>query len=233
VRLGQEASGRYTLDVARGGSTERLTAWQVVLTLPLTTLRDVELGPEVVATLPPRLRRALAELRYGQHAKLMVGFTDRVWRSAHGSNGSLFTDTGLQCTWETSRLQPGRGGVLTAFLGGPPAVAVGAGTAREQADRAAQQLEQIFPGIAATRAGAPEARFHWASHAWSKGGYLCHGPGQWTTLRGVFGEPVGRLHFAGEHTALDNQGYMEGGCETGERAASAVLSQRTMTAATS
>jgi monoamine oxidase len=34
---------------------------------------------------------------------------------------------------------------------------------------------------------------------------------------------VGNLHFAGEHCAFDNQGFMEGGCETGEWAAQAVL----------
>jgi monoamine oxidase len=36
-------------------------------------------------------------------------------------------------------------------------------------------------------------------------------------------EPVGNIHFAGEHTSLDSQGYMEGGAETGKRAAQAVL----------
>jgi monoamine oxidase len=34
---------------------------------------------------------------------------------------------------------------------------------------------------------------------------------------------VGNLHFAGEHCSLDAQGFMEGGCETGERAAAEVL----------
>ena len=33
------------------------------------------------------------------------------------------------------------------------------------------------------------------------------------------GEAVDGLHFAGEHCSLDAQGFMEGGCETGERAA--------------
>ncbi len=34
---------------------------------------------------------------------------------------------------------------------------------------------------------------------------------------------MGNLHFAGEHCSLDAQGFMEGGCETGERAAAEVL----------
>jgi monoamine oxidase len=34
---------------------------------------------------------------------------------------------------------------------------------------------------------------------------------------------VGRLYFAGEHCSLSAQGFMEGGCETGEAAAAAIL----------
>ena len=41
------------------------------------------------------------------------------------------------------------------------------------------------------------------------------------------GEPVGPLFFAGEHCALDTQGFMEGGCESGQLAAEAILAQRT------
>ena len=37
------------------------------------------------------------------------------------------------------------------------------------------------------------------------------------------GESVGGLHFAGEHCALETQGFMEGGCESGELAAEAAL----------
>jgi len=42
-------------------------------------------------------------------------------------------------------------------------------------------------------------------------------------MYGVEGERVGNLYFAGEHTSLENQGYMEGGCETGQRAAFEIL----------
>ena len=36
----------------------------------------------------------------------------------------------------------------------------------------------------------------------------------------------GGLHFAGEHCSVEAQGFMEGGCESGELAAQAVLQQR-------
>ena len=42
-------------------------------------------------------------------------------------------------------------------------------------------------------------------------------------MRGVEQEPAGNLHFAGEHCSLPRRGFMEGGCETGERAAVEVM----------
>lgn len=68
-----------------------------------------------------------------------------------------------------------------------------------------------------------EARFHWPSFRWTRGSYACYRPGQWTSIAGAESEAVGNLHFAGEHTSYDFQGYMEGGAESGTRAAREVL----------
>src|SRR5690606_34632946 len=147
------------------------------------------------------------------------------------SAGATYSDLPLQTTWETSRMQPGQAGILTNFVGGQHGLDIGQGSPRQQADAASSQLEAIFPGIAAARAGMREARFHWPSHPWSLGSYACFRPGQWTTLRGAIGESVGNLHFAGEHCAYDNQGFMEGGVESGEWAAQAILERRSVRAA--
>ena len=213
-----DARGDYVLSFKRGAGAFQRRARRVVLALPFTTLRDVRIDVE----LPPVKRRAIAELRYGTNAKLMIGFSERVWRTRHASGGATYSDLPLQTTWETSRMQAGAAGILTNFVGGRHGLEIGNGTPKQQADASAQQLEAIFPGIAAARAGAREARFHWPTHAWTRGSYACFMPGQWTTIRGAIGERVGNLHFAGEHCALDNQGFMEGGVETGEWAAAAI-----------
>jgi monoamine oxidase len=216
--LRRDDSGRYVLSFRRGAAAFERRAHRVVLAVPFTTLRDVRLDLE----LPPAKRKAIAELRYGTNAKLMIGFGERVWRTRHASGGATYSDLPLQTTWETSRMQAGAAGILTNFVGGRHGVDVGSGTPKQQADAAAAQLEAIWPGIAAARDGAREARFHWPTHAWTKGSYACFTPGQWTTLRGAVGERVGDLHFAGEHCAFDNQGFMEGGVETGEWVAAAI-----------
>jgi monoamine oxidase len=213
--------GTLACSVRRGGRSLVITAPKVLVTVPFTLLREVEIGME----LPAPKRRTIDELGYGTNAKLMVGFDERVWRGDHGSNGSVLTDLPFQLTWETSRLQPGRAGVLTNFTGGRHGVAIGEGSAADQAALLVRDLERVFPGVAAARGASPEVRMHWPSFRFARGSYASYRPGQWTTLRGVEGEPVRNLHFAGEHCSLEAQGFMEGGCATGEAAARAILAE--------
>ncbi|HVT32234.1 MAG TPA: NAD(P)/FAD-dependent oxidoreductase [Rhodanobacteraceae bacterium] len=217
--LRESADGACTLSFRRGAGAFEVRARRVVLAIPFTTLRRVDIGVD----LPPAKRRAIAELRYGTNAKLMIGFDERVWWTRHRMGGSTYSDLPLQTTWETSRMQPGAAGILTNFVGGRHGIEIGEGTPKAQADLAARELDAIYPGIAAARANSREARFHWPSFPWTQGSYACFTPGQWTTIRGAIGERVGNLFFAGEHCAFDNQGFMEGGVETGEWAAEAIL----------
>lgn len=219
--LRQSATGAYRLSLRRDGASAEVTASHVILTLPVTTLRQVDLKLD----LPAIKRRAIAELAYGTNAKLMIGFARRIWREAAASDGSTFSDLPFQTSWETSRMQTGSAGILTNFVGGQHGIDIGQGSAADQAERAVADLERLFPGIAAQRIGMREACFHWPSHPWTQGSYLCLRPGDWTRFGGAFAEPVGRLQFAGEHCSIEAQGFMEGGCETGQDAADAVLTE--------
>ncbi len=210
----------FALAFRNGSATREVRARQVVLALPFTLLRKVRID----VAMPEAKRRAIAELGYGTNAKLMIGFDQRPWR-AHGANGASMSDLAYQTSWETSRKQPGAAGILTNFTGGRHGVELGSGSAAEQAARAVADLERVFPGVAAARTGAREARMHWPTHPWALGSYACFRPGQWSTLRGAIGESVGGLYFAGEHCALETQGFMEGGCESGEIAAAAVAAR--------
>ena len=211
----------YALSFRRGAASREVVAKQVILALPFTLLRHVRID----AALPDRKRRAIDTLAYGTNSKLMIGFDRRVWRD-HDANGASMSDLPYQTTWDTSRRQPGNAGVLTNFTGGHHGLALGDGTPKQQADVAVAALERVFPGVAAARQGAREARMHWPSQPWARGSYACLRPGDWSSLRGLMGEAAGGLHFAGEHCALDTQGFMEGGCESGEIAAREVLAQR-------
>jgi monoamine oxidase len=59
--------------------------------------------------------------------------------------------------------------------------------------------------------------------SWTKGSYSYWKVGQYTQFEGAERQPEGNFHFAGEHTAIDFQGYLNGGVESGERAAGEIL----------
>lgn len=211
--------GLVALTMTRGGTPIDIAASHVILALPFTMLREVRLE----ADLTPAKRAAIAELGYGTNAKLMMAFRERLWRTSYRSNGSVLTDLPFQVTWETSRGQRGAAGVLTNFTGGRQGLRIGEDDAAGQAARVVADLARIFPGIDVLRDGMPEARFHWPTHPYVRGSYAAFRPGQWTAFNGACAEPEGRVHFAGEHCSVVAQGFMEGGCETGERAARDVI----------
>ena len=214
----------YVLSFRAGSASRQLRAQQVILALPFTLLRKVRLG----VVLPDAKRHAIDTLAYGSNAKLMIGFERRAWREHH-ANGASMSDLAYQTSWETSRKQAGTAGVLTNFTGGAHGIALGQGSAKQQAALAVAALDRVFPGVAAARGNAAEARMHWPSNPWVLGSYACFQPGDWAAVGGVMGTAVGGLHFAGEHCSLAAQGFMEGGCESGEKAALAVLTQRGLT----
>lgn len=217
--LAKQADGSTTLTFAVDAGTHEVTADHVVLSLPFTMLRNVTLNGY---TLPPAKSLAIQQMGYGTNAKLMVGFSSRPWRTTGMSDGSSYTDTGYQATWETSREQAGAAGIITNFTGGNHGVALGMGTPESQRDAFVAEFNAVFPGTAAAANGAV-ARFHWPSHPHTLGSYACYKVGQYTAMAGVEVEPVENLHFCGEHTSLDAQGYMEGAALTGAMAADEVL----------
>jgi monoamine oxidase len=213
VAITETSGGRYQLTFARGGSNFEVMADHVVLALPFSILRDVEVNLD----LPAPKALAIQELGYGTNAKLMVGFSSRPWRSA-GSNGETFTDLAFQGSWETSRLQPGASGIITNYTGGDRGVAIGMGTPEERAAEFLDEFDTVFPGTKAAHNGKV-VRFHWPTYPLTKGSYSAYKVGQYTKITGVEAERFKNVHFAGEHTSLDAQGYMEGGALSGAMAA--------------
>ncbi len=190
----------------------------VVLAMPYSVLRKVKLD----VPLSDLKQRIINELGYGTNAKVMGAFETRVWRDEHQKSGTVTTDADLQQAWDSSIGQPGPRGILTNFLGGDAGAAVGEPDPEEYYTGLLTDLELIFPGVTAAYRADSARRMHWPSYEFTLGSYTCYQPGQWSFWTHE-GEREGNLHFCGEHTSADFQGWMEGGAETGALVAAEIL----------
>ncbi len=209
----------FTLTFQTSGGGVDVDADIVVLAVPFTMLREVKMD----VALPALKKRAIQELGYGANAKVLVGFQSRPWQKL-GYSGDTYSDEMFQLAWDNSFLQPGTAGGLTLYSGGKLALAAGQGTAEEAAARLMRGIERVYPGATRERNGKV-SRFHWPTFPWTKGSYACYKPGQWTTIAGAEGLPVGNLFFAGEHCSYDFQGYMNGAAQSGADTAKAVMAK--------
>ena len=80
-------------------------------------------------------------------------------------------------------------------------------------------------GLAALYNGKVQLDY-WPGERWARGSYSYWAVGQDTRFAGCEGQREGRCHFAGEHTSIDSQGYLNGAVETGKRAAQEILAMR-------
>lgn len=217
--LSIQPDGRYRLSLRSGQSTFDRIYERVLLTVPFSVLRTIPLHVD----LPPAKRLAIDTLGYGTNSKLVTGYGEKIWQTRYNSRANVFTDLGFQNTWETSqsRFNPSVG-LITNYTGGRQGLAIGSAIADTHAQILNQQLELVFPGINSV-ALPGSLRSYWPGNVYARGSYTCYLPGQWTQMYGVEGERVGNLFFAGEHTSLEYQGFMEGGCETGESTALQIL----------
>jgi monoamine oxidase len=219
--LARTSAGRWSVTVgpsSGSGSSTTLTADRVILALPFSLLRAVDLTK---AGFPDRKLAAIQQLKMGTNSKLHLQFTKRIWNQL-GLNGEIFSDLGFQNTWEVTRGQSGTNGILVDFTGGTIGAGFGSGSASTLAKRFLTQVEPVLPGLTNVWNGKATVDY-WTGYAWTKGSYSYYTPGQYTTITGVEKEVVNGCHFAGEHTSIDFQGYLNGAVETGQRAAQEVV----------
>ncbi len=218
IAIRRNTDGSYRLSFRSGELTSTVTADRVVLALPFSILRDVDYAKAGFSSVK---KTAIEELGMGTNSKLHVQFDRRHWNSL-GSNGETYADTGYQNTWEVTRAQAGKAGVLVDYTGGTIGASFGSGTPTERAAQFLKQIEPVLPGISARWNGRATVDY-WTGYQWTKGSYSYWKVGQYTKFAGAEREEQDGCHFAGEHTSIDFQGYLNGAVESGERAAGEIL----------
>jgi monoamine oxidase len=209
--------GRAELLFEISGRDRIVRPHRAILAIPFRVLREIDLRTVELSDLK---RRAILELGMGANSKLFLQFDTRYWRT-FGCNGFTLSDTGYQCTWDATTAQQGGGGILVNYTGGNAAVRAGQRGLEAEARAFLNRIEPVFPGISA-QWNRHAVLANWERYPHVRGSYAYYRVGQYTTFAGGEGTAEGALHFAGEQTCADFQGYMEGAVRSGERAAAEV-----------
>jgi len=175
---------------------------RVVLAVPL---------PVALDALPAlRERRSYERLQWGTAAKLHVPLREAAPVAAVQALGAAFW------TWTASNAST----VAASFAGGLDALeslAIRMGPERWRAALHGLRPELALRGDAVLTS--------WGDDPWCGGSYACHPPGWSERDDEAIAAPHGRIHLAGEHTAAEFCGTMEGALRSGARAASEVLAE--------
>ena len=209
-----------------GGGTLAARVSRVVLALPFSCLRNVEGIGEL--GLDPRVDLAVRRLTYGTCSKFAFATSARTWRKGGAAlrptSGSFVHDLPSQQFWDSSRHQPGSGGVVMNYCGGKQGLMLNS----SMQPGIISEFERVLPEATGTVDPNLRAMMNWSELSTSRGAFSQYGPGDYESIAGAASRPQlsGRLLFAGEHASVEFAGFMNGAVDAGERAAAVLLGQR-------
>jgi monoamine oxidase len=200
--------------IRAGNNQSWLRSDYLILALPATKVRTLDIRP----ALPREQAAAISTLAYGPVTKALLQFDHRFWKKR---NQPLAYGTNLPigAVWDANEQQKGKSGIVCLMAGGTASEA----TRNLVSTADAAGLVRALDWLGKTRKKLLAMRsVTWEQDPWVKGGYAVFGPGHDPTLRSWLARPCGRILFAGEHTSLRWQGYMNGAVESGLRAAAEI-----------
>jgi monoamine oxidase len=211
VRVGVRATSvaeRHGRVEIRSAGDARVVAEAAVIAVPVRLVTELAFDPP----LPPEQREAFEGLPMGVASKLAVPLGGEPGRCA------------IQCAdlpfwfWVADGADGRPRRVVTSFAGSElpqEGLATGSGDPATWLRRIVELAPELRPE------GTPVMKV-WANDPWSRGAYTA-----WDhrslSRRSQFERMHGAVAFAGEHTAGDHSGTMEGALRSGRRAAAQVL----------
>jgi monoamine oxidase len=188
----------------------------IVCALPAAVMRSIEISPE----LPAAKRTALNDLGSLPMARVHLQTRRRFWEE-RGDTGWGASDDPMD-VWDYTRDQPGRRGILGAYLSGAIAQQVTKLDARDRGRFVLERMERIHPGV--TEHFEVSASHSWIDDPWARGASAEFAPGQMSRFYQPLRAHEGRIYFAGEYTSPWS-GWMNGALESGHRAAEAIIAR--------
>jgi len=217
VTIIEQRSDDVEVTYASDGTQGKITARFVVVAVPLPALRRIVLDPP----LEGEQRQAVETMAYGRIVKILMQVRRRVWEDV-GLSGRTFTDGLVQATYETTAGQPGPRAVLTIYTADATTDTLAAMSEERRLLACLAELDALYPGFSAEVERA--VTIPWNAESPAGGAYSHFRPGEMGRFGPVLARPVGRLHFAGEHTD-PWQATMNGALASGIRAAHEILAR--------
>jgi monoamine oxidase len=217
--------GAYSLVFnTSGGGTKTVIADRVVLAIPPTVLRHVDLRQ---AGISPRHLVQIRRQPLGTGAKLNVQFAGRPWRAA-GHSGDMVSDTTVQMAW-SSQFQATNPATLVVldnrdgdYDHTTPAHGLAPHGVRR---RLLRRLDRWYPTASSLALADQFHLDYWPNDRHIGGTWSAYSVGGFTTYGGIEAQREGNLHFAGETTApFVEHSTMCGAVTSGLRAAREVTS---------
>jgi monoamine oxidase len=211
VRIEQSARGVKAVFL-RAGAYHTLTGDHLICAVPFTVQKNIEVAPAFSV----EKQRAIEQLPYLSASKIFLQSKERFWVE-ESQSGFATTDLPIGQVWDVTYKQPGTRGILQAFPISLHSRRVTGMTEQERINFALEQVEMIYPGMREHFEGGVTKC--WDEDEWARGASSYYKPGQFTSLLPHVARPEGRIHFAGEHTSVWIDGWMQGALESGNRVA--------------
>jgi monoamine oxidase len=213
LKVGQDRA-RTRVSFLQGGIQQQLEADHVILTIPFSVLRKLELD----SSFSEAKRKAIADLHYDSLLRVYVQSRSRFW-TQQGVNGSAATDLPIGWVVEHTESQPGTRGILEAQVRSEEAASAKKLPTDERIRWAVDYMDKVHPGLKHNIEGGTSVC--WDDDPWSLGAWAYYDPGEMASLFPHVAKPEGRVHFAGEHTS-GLGATLEGAVQSGIRAATEI-----------
>jgi monoamine oxidase len=211
VKIQQDSQSVQAMFLS-GGSAHTIAGDILICAVPFSVQKNIEVSPPFSL----EKQRAIEQLPYLSASKIFLQSQKRFWVDERLS-GFAVTDLPISQIWDMTYKQPGTRGILQAFPISLHSRRMTAMTETERITFALENVEKIYPGIRKNYEGG--VTYCWDEDPWARGASSYYKPGQISSLLPHVAKPEGRIHFAGEHTSIWIDGWMQGALESGNRVA--------------
>ncbi len=189
------------------------TRWKgnkLICTLPTFSILQLNWDPLI----PKDQYATFNTLNYSRTLKTSVLYTNRFWSE---DKFEVMTDTLTHYIYHSTNGQKGTKGVLTSYATGDNGFVLSHYNEKQKVQEMNIALSVAFPTV--EKKAEKVIDYYWGDDPYTMGGFAIFEKNQWNkAFQSKLKKPHEHVLFAGEHTA-DEQGYMEGALESGEKAA--------------